>query len=246
MQKINITTDTETDTETQTEIQTQTETQTETETENKTETQIEKKETVKISFKIPILWIPCLELLDILERKRISKKIFKNHYSNCSSCECNNNNHNFQFTFDTNNKINLINHFSILKYYNYYNDPKNNLDDSTSDDDNKDDNKDDNNENDDDEDTETENTNEDTDTDNTDKLDEYEYDSENDIIYDEESKKIDKFVEKIVRCYSTSINYEEENDNIKLIGIENNMINILYYNNVNEDHLYNNSLFIIK
>lgn len=241
MQKINITTDTETDTETQTEIKTETQI----EQEILTETQIEKKETLKISFKIPILWIPCLELLDILERKRISKKIFKNHYSNCSSCECNNNNHNFQFTFDTNNKINLINHFSILKYYNYYNDPKNNLDNSTSDDED-DDNNNNNNNDDENEDTETENTNEDTETDNTDKLDEYEYDSENDIIYDEESKKIDKFVEKIVRCYSTSINYEEENDNIKLIGIENNMINILYYNNINEDHLYNNSLFIIK
>jgi hypothetical protein len=232
MQKINIT---DTETETETEIETQTEIQTE------NETQIEKKENVKISFKIPILWNPCLELLDILERKRISKKIFKNHYSNCTSCpscQCNNNNHNFQFTFNSNNKINLINHFSIIKYYNYYNDPKNNLDDSTSD--NYDENSETESESESESETETE-------SETTNDLDEYEYDSENDIIYDDEkSKLVDKLIEKIVRCYSTCMIYEEEKKNIKLIGLENNMINILYYNNINEDHLYNNSLFIIK
>ena len=63
---------------------------------------------------------------------------------------------------------------------------------------------------------------------------------------DEESKEVDKLIEKIVRCYSTSINYEEEVENIKLIGLENGMYNILYYNNINENHMYNNSLFIIK
>jgi hypothetical protein len=228
MQKINIT-----DTETDTEILTQTE------QEIITETKFEKKENIKILFKIPILWIPCLELLDILERKRISKKIFKNHYSNCSSCQYNNNNHNFQFTFDLNHKINLINHFSVINYYNYYNDPNNNFDDSTSD--SYDCNVINNTE------TETE-----TESENSNNLEEYESDSENDIIYDdqeskdEESKDIDILIEKIVRCYSTSINYEEEIENIKLIGLENDMYNILYYNNINEDHIYNNSLFIIK
>jgi hypothetical protein len=216
---------------TDTETETQTEPETETPIEIQTSTPIEKKENVKISFKIPILWIPCLELLDILERKRISKKIFKNHYSNCSSCQCNNNNHNFQFTFDNNNKINLINHFSIINYYNYYNDPKNNLDDSTSDTDS----------------TTYTNSNTETETETTNDLDTYEYDSENDIMYDdEESKLVDKLIEKIVRCYSTCINYEEEIENIKLIGLENGMYNILYYSNINEDHIYNNSLFIIK
>ena len=229
MQKINIT-----DTETETEIESVTQTEIE------SVTQTEKKENVKISFRIPILWIPCLELLDILERKRISKKIFKYHYSNCASCQCNNNNNNFQFTFDLKHKINLINHFSIINYYNYYNDPKNNLDDSTSDDENS-------------------NTNSDTDSASnsevessleielTNDLDKYEYDSENNIMYnDEESKEVDKLIEKIVRCYTTCINYEEEVENIKLIGLENGMYNILYYNNINESHLYNNSLFIIK
>jgi hypothetical protein len=228
MQKINIT-----DTETDTEILTQTE------QEIITETKFEKKENIKILFKIPILWIPCLELLDILERKRISKKIFKNHYSNCSSCQYNNNNHNFQFTFNLNHKINLINHFSVINYYNYYNDPNNNFDDSTSD--SYDCNVINNTE------TETE-----TESENSNNLEEYESDSENDILYDdqeskdEESKDIDILIEKIVRCYSTSINYEEEIENIKLIGLENDMYNILYYNNINEDHIYNNSLFIIK
>jgi len=227
MQKINIT-------DTETETQTEPETETETEIPIEIQTPTEKKENVKISFKIPILWIPCLELLDILERKRISKKIFKNHYSNCSSCQCNNNNHNFQFTFDNNNKINLINHFSIINYYNYYNDPNNNLDDSTSDTDS----------------TTYTNSNSETEseyTETTNDLDTYEYDSENDILYDdEESKLVDKLIEKIVRCYSTCINYEEEIENIKLIGLENGMYNILYYSNINEDHIYNNSLFIIK
>jgi hypothetical protein len=226
MQKINIT-----DTETETQIETQTETPTETPT--------EKKENVKISYKIPILWIPCLELLDILERKRISKKIFKNHYSNCSSCQCNNNNHNFQFTFDSNHKINLINHYSIINYYNYYNDPNNNLDDTTSLSDST---------------TDTEsttdtnsNTESETESETTNDLDTYEYDSENDIMYDDEkSKTVDKLIERIVRCYSTCINYEEEIENIKLIGLENGMYNILYYSNINDDHIYNNSLFIIK
>jgi len=224
MQKIYIT-DTETEPETQIEPETP------------TETPIEKKENPKISFRIPILWIPCLELLDIIERKRISKKIFRNHYSNCSSCQYNNNNHNFQFTFDFNYKINLINHFSIINYYNYYNDPKNNLDNSNT------------------------STSSDTssytgsdtssdsssDTEYTNDLDEYKYDSENDIMYyDEESKTVDKLIEKIVRCYATCTNYEEEIENTKLIGLENGMYNILYYSNINEDHIYNNSLFIIK
>jgi hypothetical protein len=62
----------------------------------------------------------------------------------------------------------------------------------------------------------------------------------------EESKFVDKLIEKIVRCYSTCINYEEEIENIKLIGLENGMYNILYYSNINDDHIYNNSLFIIK
>ena len=157
-------------------------------------------------------------------------------YSNCASCQCNNNNNNFQFTFDLKHNVNLINHFSIINYYNYYNDPKNNLDNSTSDTD--------------------ENSNTDFDTDSslnaktesssetelTNDLDEYKYNSENDIMYnDEESKEVDKLIEKIVRCYTTCVNYEEEIENIKLIGLENGM----YYNNINEEHLYNNSLFII-
>jgi hypothetical protein len=230
MQKINIT---DTETETPMEIPTPIETQ----------TPIEKKENTKISFRIPILWIPCLELLDIIERKRISKKIFKNHYTNCSSCQCNNNNTNFQFTFDFNHKINLINHFSIINYYNYYNDPKNNLDDSTSNDDDSNTNSDSSLNTD----TDSNSSSSDSDTEYTNDLDEYEYDSENDIMYDdEENKIIDRLIEKIVRCYSTCINYEEEIENIKLIGLENGMYNILYYNNINEDHLYNNSLFIIK
>jgi hypothetical protein len=218
---------------------TETETQTETETPIEIQTQTEKKENIKISHKIPILWIPCLELLDILERKRISKKIFRNHYSNCSSCQFTNNNHNLHLTFDSNHKVNLINHLSIINYYNYYNDPKNNLDNSSSDS-STDTDSDSSPER--DQDTESS-----TDTEYTNDLDEYEYNSDNDILYDnEESRTIDKLIEKIVRCYATCTNYEEEVENIKLIGLENGMYNILYYSNINEDHLFNNSLFIIK
>jgi len=66
-------------------------------------------------------------------------------------------------------------------------------------------------------------------------------------MYDnEESKIVDKLIEKIVKCYASCINYEEDTENIKLIGLENGMYNILYYNNINENHIYNNSLFIIK
>ena len=84
-------------------------------------------------------------------------------------------------------------------------------------------------------------------TEYTNDLDEYEYDSDNDILYDnEESITIDKLIEKIVRCYATCTNYEEKIENIKLIGLENGMYNILYYSNINENHIYNNSLFIIK
>ena len=236
MQKITIT-DTETEIQTKTETQTKTEKQIapEIQTELEIQTPIEIKENTKISFKIPILWIPCLELLDILERKRISKKIFRNHYSNCSSCQFTNNNPNLHLTFDSNYKVNLINHFSIINYYNYYNDPKNNLDNSSSD-----------SETDSsleiDQDTESS-----TDTEYTNDLDEYKYDSDNDILYEnEESITTDKLIEKIVRCYATCTNYEEEIENIKLIGLENSMYNILYYCNINEDHLFNNSLFIIK
>jgi hypothetical protein len=229
MQKINIT---------------DTETPTETETETQIETPIEKKENPKISFRIPILWIPCLELLDILERKRISKKIFKNHYSNCSSCQFTNNNLNFHLTFDSNHKINLINHYSIINYYNYYNDPNNNVDDSTSDTTNTDSSS--NTDSDSNTDSSS-NTDSDSDTVNTNELDDYEFDSENSIMYDDEkSKTVDKLIERIVRCYATCINYEEEVENTKLIGLENGMYNILYYSNINEDHIYNNSLFIIK
>jgi len=224
---------------TETPIEIHTETQTvipiETPTEIQTETPTEKKENQKISFRIPILWIPCLELLDIIERKRISKKIFRNHYSNCSSCQFTNNNHNLHLTFDSNYKVNLINHFSIINYYNYYNDPKNNLDNSntTSSDSSLD--------------TGSESLDSSSDTEYTNDLDEYKYDSENDIMYyNEESKTVDRLIERIIRCYSTCMNYEEEVENIKLIGLENGMYNILYYNNINEDHIYNNSLFIIK
>jgi len=228
MQKINIT-----DTETKLEQETKPETKTE------PKTKLE-KEIIKVSFRIPILWIPCLELLDIIERKKISKKIFRNHYSNCSSCQFTNNNHNLHLTFDTNYKVNLINHFSIINYYNYYNDPKNNLDNSntTSSDSDSSSNSDTCSDSSSDSSTDTEYSND---------LYEYKYDSDNDILYDnEESITIDKLIEKIVRCYATSTNYEEEVENIKLIGLENGMYNILYYSNINEDHIYNNSLFIIK
>jgi len=216
-------------------------TDTETETPIEIQTPTEKKENTKISFRIPILWIPCLELLDIIERKRISKKILKNHYNNCSNCQCNNNNTNFQFTFDSNHKVNLINHFSVINYYNFYNDPKNNVDinDSTSDSSTDSEiNSSIEIEQDSDSSSETEYTND---------LDEYEFDSENVIMYDdEESKIVDKLIEKIVRCYATCTNYEEEVENTKLVGLENGMYNILYYSNINDDHIYNNSLFIIK
>jgi len=227
MQKINIT-ETEQDTEPETP----------TEQEPKIQPEEPEKEIAKVSFRIPILWIPCLELLDIIERKRISKKIFRNHYSNCSSCQFTNNNPNLHLTFDSNYKVNLINHFSIINYYNYYNDPKNNLDNSntTSSDTSSDSSSDTSSDSD-----------SSTDTEYTNDLDEYKYDSDNDILYDnEESITIDKLIEKIVRCYATSTNYEEEVENIKLIGLENGMYNILYYSNINEDHIYNNSLFIIK
>ena len=60
MHKINIT-----DTETESVSLTQTETQTEIEsvTETETETQTEKKENLKISFRIPILWIPSSDIV---------------------------------------------------------------------------------------------------------------------------------------------------------------------------------------
>ncbi len=181
----------------------------------------------KIIYKIPILWIPCINLTKLLEKKRLSKKRLKYHYNNCLNCENNNNNRNFQFNFDNyKNKINFINHFSILDYYNYYNDPTNinkykieNVNEN-------------NNETEDDltEDNET---------------DEYNISDEESII-DEDDITRDKLIEKIITCYSMSINYSDTKENLNLIGIDDKMTNILYYNNINNDHIYNNTLFIIK
>ena len=174
-----------------------------------------------INFKIPILWIPCINLLELVEKKKINKKVLKNHFNNCLKCENNNNNKNFQFNFDNyKNKINLINHFSILNYYNYYNDPINIAKYKLN-------------------------------NHNEENLSDKEYSSEeylsdDEFILDEEDNKRDILIEKIVTSYSTSINYVDTLENLKLIGIDDNMTNILYYNNINEDHVYNNTLFIIK
>ena len=174
-----------------------------------------------INFKIPILWIPCINLLELVEKKKINKKVLKNHFNNCSKCENNNNNKNFQFNFDNyKNKINLINHFSILNYYNYYNDPINIAKYKLN------------------------NKNEENISDK--EYSSEEYLSDDDFILDEEDNKRDILIEKIVTSYSTSINYGDTLENLKLIGIDDNMTNILYYNNINEDHVYNNTLFIIK
>jgi len=183
----------------------------------------------KIIYKIPILWIPCINLTKLLEKKRLSKKILKYHYNNCLNCENNNNNRNFQFNFDNyKNKINFINHFSILDYYNYYNDPTN-INKYKIENENANEN---NNETEDDltEDNET---------------DEYNK-SEEESIIDEDDITRDKLIEKIITCYSMSINYSDTKENLNLIGIDDKMTNILYYNNINNDHVYNNTLFIIK
>jgi hypothetical protein len=186
----------------------------------------------KIRFKIPILWIPCLNLIKLLEKKRLSKKIFKDHYNNCLECENNNNNKNFQFNFDKyKTKVNFINHFSILDYYNYYNDPVNITKYNANNEENK--------ENDDEENEENEE-NEYNDVSEDNNL------SEEDIILDEDDITRDKLIEKIVNSYSTSINYSDTLENLKIIGIDDKLTNILYYNNINEDHIYNNTLFIIK
>jgi hypothetical protein len=181
----------------------------------------------KMVYKIPILWIPCINLTKLLDKKRLSKKILKYHYNNCLNCENNNNNRNFQFNFDNyKNKINFINHFSILDYYNYYNDPTNI-------------NK-----------YKIENKNENNNNESEDDLSEDnesdEYNISEDSIIDEDDTTRDKLIEKIITCYSTSINYSDTLENLKLIGIDDKMTNILYYNNINNDHIYNNTLFIIK
>ncbi len=175
----------------------------------------------KIKFKIPILWIPCANLLELVEKKKINKKILKDHFNNCLLCENNNNNKNFQFNFDNyKNKINLINHFSILNYYNYYNDPVNVAKHKLN--------------------------NQDEENISDKECSSEEYLSDEEFILDENDNKRDILVEKIIYSYSTSMNYEDILENLDLIGLDEKMTNILYYNNINEDHIYNNTLFIIK
>ena len=70
--------------------------------------------------------------------------------------------------------------------------------------------------------------------------------SEEENILDENDITRDNLIEKIVNSYSMSINYSDTLENLKLIGIDDKLTNILYYNNINDDHIYNNTLFIIK
>ena len=89
--------------------------------------EVEIIESEKITFQIPILWIPCTNLKQKLDKCKVSFKLFKNHYKKCINCEIVNNNK-LDLEFDikilfkhTNNNDeikNIINSYNSLTNFN--------------------------------------------------------------------------------------------------------------------------------
>jgi hypothetical protein len=57
-----------------------------------------------VKMDIPILWVPCQELINSFSNKSIKKPIILSHYTTCEKCEITDNN---KFPLEFNKKVNL-------------------------------------------------------------------------------------------------------------------------------------------
>lgn len=75
------------------------------ESEEEEDEEINETDDEMIEYNVPILWIPCNDIIERMDNSTIKKSLLLEHYKKCEKCDINDNN---KFPLEFNKKINLL------------------------------------------------------------------------------------------------------------------------------------------